>query len=290
MTASTPGSDGLSDYIADWQPENVRRDDDMAPDRAQQLADTLDITDTFNSGAALPPLWQWLYFLDWPTTAELGPDGHPSGGHFLPPIPHRRRMFAGGRMTQRAPLVLGKRATRTSSMCTTDVKRGRTGEMLIVTVRQEYSQGGEIRVVEEQDLVYRSESTPSASFTKALEPLTASTAEWSLSPSPDPVLLFRFSALTANAHRIHYDESYTRQTEGYPALVVHGPLLAIYMCELVRSRAGARPLQSFQFRLRKPVFLGDPFGVQGSPSSDTVELVVVSGSGSVHACATATFA
>jgi 3-methylfumaryl-CoA hydratase len=290
MTASTPGSDGLSDYIADWRPENVRRDDDMAPDRAQQLADTLDITDSFNSGAALPPLWQWVYFLDWPTTAELGPDGHPSDGHFLPPIPDRRRMFAGGRMTQRGPLVLGKRATRTSSMCTTAVKRGRTGEMLIVTVRHEYSQGGEIRVVEEQDLVYRSESTPSASFTKAHEPLTASTAEWSLSPSPDPVLLFRFSALTANAHRIHYDESYARQTEGYPALVVHGPLLAIYMGELVRSRAGARPLQAFQFRLRKPVFLGDPFGVQGSPSTDTVELAVISGSGTVHAGATATLA
>jgi 3-methylfumaryl-CoA hydratase len=102
--------------------------------------------------------------------------------------------------------------------------------------------------------------------------------------------LFRFSALTANAHRIHYDETYTTQTEGYPGLVVHGPLLAIYMAELVRSRAGTRPLHTFQFRFSKPVFLGDAFGVQGIPGSDAVEIAVVSGNNNVHASATATLA
>jgi 3-methylfumaryl-CoA hydratase len=287
MTASTPATDGLSDYIAGWRPDTVRRDDDMAPDRAQQLADTLDLADAFNATDPLPPLWQWVYFLDWPATAELGPDGHPSHGHFLPPIPHRRRMFAGGRLTQLGPLVLGTPATRTSSIVTTAVKHGRTGEMLVVTVRHEYSQSNEIRLMEEQDLVYRSESRPSTSFTRVSEPLEMSTADWTASPSLDPVLLFRFSALTANAHRIHYDETYTTQTEGYPGLVVHGPLLAIYMAELVRSRAGQRPLRSFDFRLRKPVFLGDPIGVQGIPSSDTVELAVMSGKANVHASATA---
>jgi 3-methylfumaryl-CoA hydratase len=262
----------------------------MAPDRAQRLADTLDLTDRFNAGDPLPTLWQWVYFLDWPGTAALGPDGHPRHGHFLPPIPHRRRMFAGGRLTQLGPLVLGTPATRTSSVVTTAVKHGGSGAMLVVTVRHEYAQGAEIRVVEEQDLVYRSESAPSTSFTRASESLAASTADWNLSPAVDPVLLFRFSALTANAHRIHYDEAYTTQTEGYPALVVHGPLLAIYMAELVRARTGQRLLHSFQFRLRKPVFLGDPFGVQGIPSTDMVELAVVSGHDTVHASATATLA
>ena len=288
MIASRPGTDGLSHYIAGWRPGTVVRDDDMAPYRAQQLADTLDLADAFNATDPLPPLWQWVYFLDWQVTAELGPDGHPRHGHFLPPIPHRRRMFAGGRLTQLGPLVLGTPATRTSSIVTAAVKHGRTGEMLVVTVRHAYSQGDEIRVVEEQDLVYRSESRPSTSFTRVSEPLAPNSADWTLSPSLDPVLLFRFSALTANAHRIHYDETYATQTEGYPGLVVHGPLLAIYMAELVRARAAERTLRSFDFRLRRPVFLGDPIAVQGIPSSDTVELAVISGTANVHASATAT--
>ena len=290
MTTSIPETNGLSDYIAGWRPDTVRRDDDMSPDRAQQLTDTLDLAHTFRGGDPLPPLWQWTYFLDWPRTAELGADGHPRHGLFLPPIPHRRRMFAGGRLTQRGPLVLGIPARRTSSIVTTAVKHGRTGEMLVVTVRHEYSQRDETLLVEEQDLVYRSESAPSTSFAKVSDPPAASTAAWTLSPSPDPVLLFRFSALTANAHRIHYDETYTTQTEGYPALVVHGPLLAMYMAELVRARTAQRPLRSFEFRLRRPVFLGDPFSVQGIPKSDTVDLAVISGTYNVHASATATFA
>jgi 3-methylfumaryl-CoA hydratase len=192
-------------------------------------------------------------------------------------------------MTISSPLVLGEPAVRRSEIAGTTVKHGRTGELLFVTVRSTYRQGENLRLVEEQDLVYRSDDGTATAFTRATEPLAAQSTPWSAEPTTNPALLFRFSALTANAHRIHYDEAYTTGTEGFPALVVHGPLLAIYMAELLRAQDPQHRVARFDFRLRRPVFLGDRVRVQGEPADDAVILSVVSGSGVTHATATATY-
>ena len=289
MTAST-SADGLARYVQGWNPEPVLTVDAVDPATAQQLAATLDLPEVFESGSALPPLWQWVYFTDWPPTADLGADGHPLAGHFLPPIPNRRRMFAGGRLTVTSPLTLGAPAERHAGITAIKVKSGRSGELMFVTVRYDYRQNGETALVEEQDIVYRSDSGASTAFTRGTEPLPDTDVAWSARPTTTPPLLFRFSALTANAHRIHYDEAYTTGTEGYPGLVVHGPLLAVYMAELVRARAADRPVREFEFRLEKPVFVDEAIEVQGTPDRDTVQLAVVSGGGTVHASASARLA
>jgi 3-methylfumaryl-CoA hydratase len=286
MTDTTPPV-GLREFIAGWTPAPATASDVLSAQRVQQLAATLDIDELFVDGSPLPPLWHWAFFLDWPRTEVLGPDGHPRDGDFLPPIPNRRRMFAGGRLTVEAPLLVGRHVTRQSEIAGAAVKHGRTGEMFFMTVRHSYIQGDSLRMVEEQDLVYRSDAGASTTFGRAAEDLAASTAPWSTCPVTNPQLLFRFSALTGNAHRIHYDEAYTTGTEGYPGLVVHGPLLALYMAELVRSATAGDTIRDFSFRLQRPVFVGDPIRVEGTPSGSSIRLAVVSGAATVHATATA---
>ncbi|KUI23705.1 MaoC family dehydratase N-terminal domain-containing protein [Mycobacterium sp. GA-2829] len=277
--------------VDDWRPQPLSSTEVLGTRRAAELAATLDLDMTFQAGDELPVMWHWVYFTEWPATAELGTDGHPRNGHFLPPIPDRRRMFAGGRLTVHAPLVLGREATRRAEVLSTAVKHGKTGELLFVTVRHEFSQDGRLAMTEEHDLVYRSDSGSSTPFTTVSEPLADRSTPWAHEPATHPALLFRFSALTANAHRIHYDAEYTSRVEGFPALVVHGPLLALYMSELARTNS-PRPLRDFSFRLARPVFVGDAIRAQGTPAADgaTAELAVVSGAGTVHASARAEFA
>lgn len=202
-------------------------------------------------------------------------------------------MFAGSRIEQHHPLRLGVPATQHTSLGRIQPKRGRTGEMLFVTERSEYRQNGVTALVEEQNLVYRSDTGSTTTFTRATEPLTESIAPWTAEPHPDTALLFRFSALTANTHRIHYDHPYTTGTEGYPGLVVHGPLLAIYMAELARQRPGAKELSGFEFRLQQPAILGDAFRVEGTQSEASttrVDLAIVSGGGRINATAQGSYA
>ena len=281
---------GLEDYIADWTPAPTTAHDTLTAQRVQEVAAMLDLDEQFADGDPLPLLWQWAFFLDWPRTDELGPDGHPRNGHFLPPIPNRRRMFAGGRATVTAPLQVGRQVVRHSEIAATTVKHGRTGELLFVTVRHTYRQDDALHLVEEQDLVYRSDDGASTPFTRPTESLATPTTPWSATPVTNPALLFRFSALTGNAHRIHYDEAYTTAVEGYPGLVVHGPLLAVYMAELVRAKATNQTVRDFSFRLQRPVFLGDAIRVQGTPTASSVELAVTSGLSTVHASSTAVLA
>jgi 3-methylfumaryl-CoA hydratase len=160
-------------------------------------------------------------------------------------------MFAGGRLKIHAPLQIGGLVNRESRISATAIKQGRSGEMLFVTVRHTYGQDGAVRIIEEQDLVYRSDSGGTTPFTRVDEPLRPPFVPWWTTPVTDPTLLFRFSALTGNAHRIHYDEPYSTGTEGYPGLVVHGPLLAVYMAGLVRANAVAT-IREFTFRLHRP--------------------------------------
>jgi 3-methylfumaryl-CoA hydratase len=288
MSQSTPAM-SLDDQVAHWNPGTAESADVLYPERAAELAATLNLSRAPGLGDALPLLWHWVYFVDWPSTDDLGVDGHPTHGQFLPPIPNRRRMFAGGRITVSAPLKIGDVALRHSRVTGTEVKHGRSGEMLFVTVCHEYRQGGRMMMVEDQDLVYRSGDSASSPVGPADGPPGSTSAPWQQTPVTGTALLFRFSALTGNAHRIHYDQPYTTGIEGFPGLVVHGPLLALYMAELTRANTD-RPITQFAFRLRRPVFVGDAIRIEGWPATDAAGLAVLSGASTVHASSTATFA
>lgn len=219
----------------------------------------LDLPADARDGEVLPPLWHWFGFLDQPRQDELGEDGHPAHGHFMPDLPDRRRMIAGGRTEFRQPMRVGETLERRSSLLRSDPKRGRSGEMLLVTVRHEYLRGfngGEIVAVEEQDIVYRSQPPGQ---TRQTPPYTGDNTAPPPSPpavkfTADEAVLFRFSALTYNSHRIHYDLRYATEVEGYPGLVVHGPLLALLALELPRRWHPDSMVTGFDYRLHRPVF------------------------------------
>jgi 3-methylfumaryl-CoA hydratase len=226
------------------------------------------------AGQGLPLLWHWLYLLDRAPQAALGPDGHRAhGGIPAPPGPGRRRMFAGGRVTQRAPLRAGTAATRRTWEASSTEKHGRSGTLLFITVRSEISQDGQVLIAEEQDIVYRgSAASPAPASPAPASPAPASSHReapadphvWPV--AVDPVLLFRFSALTYNSHRIHYDRDYARDVEGYPGLVVHGPLQALLMAELARRVASLSASCDYSYRLVAPLFEGQGLIVSAAVS------------------------
>ncbi|MGQ0576549.1 MAG: FAS1-like dehydratase domain-containing protein [Pseudonocardia sp.] len=275
----------LAEHVRGWAPAPVETTDAVRAWAVEAFAAALDVPSPISgTGDVVPPLWHWFAFLDHPARAELGADGHPADGHFLPPVPDRRRMFAGGRLELRAPLRVGEPVLRRSTLTAVTAKRGRSGEMLFTTVRHEFLAGGVVRVVEEQDVVYRSQPAGTAR-PAAPEPQLAPAAPpepegpWRITLDPDAALLFRMSALTYNTHRIHYDQAYATGTEGYPGLVVHGPLLALLLLELPRRFAPQQPVGRFGYRLERPAFAGVPVlarrepggglvaGVAGAPAS-----------------------
>jgi 3-methylfumaryl-CoA hydratase len=230
--------------------QRVVRTELITPEPSEALANLLG---TDNPRDQLPALWHWIHLLDRRPHVDLGPDGHPTFGIPAPPGPGRKRMFAGGRVSTRAPLVFGEPATRTTWVADTVEKLGRTGPLTFVRVRNEYSQGGRVCIVDENDIVYR---TPGSSLA-----IRAGTLQDKPAPSPrepaltliaDEAMLFRFSALTYNAHRIHYDHNWVR-AEGYGDLVVHGPLLALMMGELIRRRGDGLVGKQFDYRLVSPM-------------------------------------
>ena len=283
----------LASHVESWSPGPVTDEDILAPGPAAAVSALLDLPGTVAGvGDPLPPLWQWFYFLHWPAQHELGPDGHLRDARFLPPIPDRQRMFAGGRCEITEPLRLGEPAERVSTLSAVTPKHGRTGELLFVTERQEFRQYGRTCLVEEQDIVYRSGRT-AGRHPATLDHRAIPTADgpWQLRTQPDPTLLFRFSALTANAHRIHYDTPYCRDVEGYPGLVVHGPLLALLMLELVRRDAPGRRVRSLSYRLHRPAFVGERLLADGTPSDGAAaRLRIATHRESRHASAEVTFA
>jgi 3-methylfumaryl-CoA hydratase len=209
----------------------------------------------------LPPLWHWIYLLDRRPHADLGPDGHPTFGIPAPPGPGRRRMFAGGRVSTHAPLRLGEPATRTTSVAHTREKQGRSGPLTFVTVRNEYVQDGHLAIADENDIVYRRPGPGLAVAAGTLQDKPAvAPREPALTLTADEALLFRFSALTYNAHRIHYDHNWVRQ-EGYGDLVVHGPLQALMMGELARRCGDGLVGRQFAYRLVAPMIGPQTFTV-----------------------------
>ncbi|MEU0743750.1 hypothetical protein [Streptomyces sp. NPDC006134] len=288
----TSSSAPLESYVESWRPAPTTQKDPMAPGPAAALSALLDQPEpTAATGGPLPPLWHWLYFLSWPAQSELGPDGHVRDGTFLPPVPDRRRMVAGGRCRITAPLRVGVPAERVSSLASVVPRAGRSGALLFVTTRHEIRQSGRTCLVEEQDIVYRSGTGTGPRGTPAADsvPLPDAEGSWARRTLPDERLLFRFSALTANAHRIHYDAPYCRDVEGYPGLVVHGPLLTLLMLELVRAQETGRRVHSLAYRLRQPVFAGEEVWAIGAPGDEGARLRIATRSQAHHATAEVAF-
>ena len=261
------GESAFDDWIGrEETSENVIA---LAPVRA--AAATLDDDPAaFSDGGALPPLWHWFFFLNPVPQARLGADGHPERGGFMPPIALPRRMFAGATLRFHQPLIIGRPAQRTARIASVSEKSGRSGTLAFVGVDYRIEQAGRLCIEEHQDIVYRE---PGAAV---LAPVPVALPEpparaWTREVVPDPRLLFRFSALTFNAHRIHYDRPYATGVEGYPGLVVHGPLTAVLLMELVR-RNTKRRVAGYTFRGQSPLFDLAPFRLVGVPGNDSVSL------------------
>ncbi|MGL6110616.1 MAG: FAS1-like dehydratase domain-containing protein [Rubrivivax sp.] len=221
-----------------------------------------------DAGMPLPPLWHWLYFLPMHRQSQIGSDGHPRRGGFLPPVPLPRRMWAGSQFEFRTPVRLGDALQRCSTIVDVSGKSGRSGELVFVKVRHELRCNGaaEPALVEFHDIVYRDAQRPDD---VAPAPQGAPDgAVWQRELRPDEVLLFRYSALTFNGHRIHYDRPYATQVEGYPGLVVHGPLIATMLMDLLRRHAPEADVAGFRFKALRPTFDGRPMRVNGAPQAD----------------------
>lgn len=240
-----------------WLGRQAVSSDTFTQNMLSRIAATLN-TPTPPDGTALPLLWHWCFFQQTVGTDELAVDGHPVPGDFLPPAHGRQRMWAGGRLEFIRPFIAGKTAGRCSTIKAVEEKHGRNGSLLFVTVLHEYSQDGELVVQEEQDIVYREPSPP-----KLSSQLAPAAADWREEVDASEQLLFRYSAITFNTHRIHYDWPYATEQEGYPGLVVHGPLMATL---LVKSFVEANPMASvlaFSFRGVRPLIAGEVMEVGG---------------------------
>ena len=230
------------------EPETSTRTELITLGPAEGLAGVLDI-DAPSADDELPALWHWVYLLERPRQSDLGPDGHPRHGIPAPPGPGRLRMFAGGRVSMHTPLRFGEPATRTTRVIRTIEKEGKSGPLTFVTVRSDIEQDGRLAIADERDIVYRAPGSRLPVMANADE---TPPPDDSLALDVNSVMLFRFSALTYNAHRIHYDSAYTTQQEGYSGLVVHGPLQALMMGELIRRSGLALVGQEFAYRLIAP--------------------------------------
>jgi len=220
------------------------------------------------AGTPLPALWHWLYFLPLHRQSEIGPDGHAKRGGFLPPVPLPRRMWAGSQFEFHKPLLVGDTLTRRSTIADVTEKSGRTGRLVFVKVRHEIRRQDEsdIGLTEFHDIVYRDAATKDD---VAPPPKAASaTSTWERKWIPDDVLLFRYSALTFNGHRIHYDRRYVTEVEGYPGLIVHGPMVATLLLDLLRHQLPDAQVARYEFRAVRPIFDINPFYVCGEPQPD----------------------
>ena len=220
------------------------------------------------SGARLPCLWHWLYFLPLARQSDIGEDGHPKRGGFMPPVPLPRRMWAGSDFEFHAPLHVGDALSRTSTIVDVQEKSGRSGSLIFVKVRHEIRCNGAptVALTEHHNIVYRAAPGPDD---VAPPPVAAPvTPAWARRIVPDDVLLFRYSALTFNGHRIHYDRKYATEVEGYPGLVVHGPLIATLLMDLLRRELPHAQVRRFEFKAVRPTFDTHPFSVHGQPAPD----------------------
>jgi 3-methylfumaryl-CoA hydratase len=252
---------------ARWVGRSETRRDTITAGPLNRLAATLDEGISFTAGDVVPPLWHWLFFLPQTPQSELGPDGHARRGGFIPALDgYPRRMWAGSRLSFLEDIRVGDELVRQSTIAAVKEKTGTSGRMVFVTVRHEYSRPGAApSLIDEHDIVYR--SLAAQAVTPA--PRQVEAGAWQRRLIPDPVMLFRYSALTFNGHRIHYDRDYVTNQEGYPGLIVHGPLIATLLVDLIRRNAPAARVDAFSFRAVSPLFDGAEMSVNASlPAKD----------------------
>jgi len=258
--------------MQDWIGRTRTDVDPLEPARSAALTTALG-RPSREGGGAMPLLHHWLYFWDVKPPAEIGPDGHPARGGFMPPVALPRRMWAGSRLAFHAPIPFGRPLTRVSTILKIEEKQGKAGALVFVTVGHAYHTSEGLALSEEQDIVYRGEAPASAAPAPAAPEPDIAPASWRRDHPADEVLLFRYSALSVNGHRIHYDLPYATGVEGYPGLVVHGPLQATLMLDLATD-FGGREVRSFSFRGLAPAFCGKPLTVCGEPDGEGAEVWV----------------
>ena len=268
-----------------WLGRTEDASDHVVLERVRALQATLERPDqSLGEGDLLPPLWHWLFFWGIAPRSGLGRDGHPALGGFLPPRGPARRMWAGSQVRFHLPLRIGEPIERRSTIADIRLKTGRSGHLAFVTVRHEISGREGLAITDQHDIVYREDTGAPAA-----EPAPDKPA-FSEEHLPDPVLLFRYSALTFNGHRIHYDRQYATEVEGYRGLVVHGPLLATLMVDLAARAWPDRPIATFEFRGRRPVIAGEPFTVNGSRrDAATLDLWIADAAGALAMTGAASF-
>lgn len=258
------------DY-SEWIGRKLQRSDLISPFPAIALSALLGRETQPGRDDPLPPGWHWLYFLETPGPDSTGPDGHPQRGGFLPPVALERRMWAAGRFEIVDPLTIGLDALKTSRIVSVTPKAGTSGDMVFVVLEHLIEQEGRLRIREEQTIVYRAMPPKPELSASGSHASTVDEADWRAQGAVDPVSLFRFSALTYNGHRIHYDRPYAESVEHYPGLVVQGPYVAVLLLELAARHAG-NPVQAFDFRATGPSFAEEPLVLCGRDRGDQAEL------------------
>jgi len=275
--------------LKEWIGQKESDVDYITVPAVHRLAATLDRGDPMpRMGDPLPVGWHQILFPRVVRHSQIGADGHPQRGDFLPPVPLPRRMFAGKRTTFHADLQVGDEVRRQSVIQDVNIKQGRTGQMVFVTIKTDIASPRGLAITEEQDVVYR--AAPAAG-TPAQPPQPApGRAVWSRSVTPDPVMLFRYSALTFNGHRIHYDSPYVTQVEGYPGLVMNGGLTTLLVFELARTHAST-PIRYISSRNVRALFANQPITLGGEPSADnrTAKLWALNPDGALALTAEAEF-
>jgi len=289
------------DDLSAWVGRSQRSTETVDARLVRWLAATLDRADLLDArdGATLPPAWHWAFFNAVEPISALGRDGHPRKGGFLPPTAQPRRMWAGSRLPWHGDLRVGQAVERASTILKCEAKRGRTGDMVLVTVGHQFRAGDALLLDEQHDIVYRDEASDLER--RALAELAVQAraggvhyerqGEIVREVTVGPVQMFRYSAVTFNGHRIHYDRDYARETEGYPGLVVHGPLIATMLLEFLQAQvAPGRRVERFEFRAIKPTFDIAPFALHAAgPAADgSVSLWSTNNVGAVGMQATAT--
>ena len=249
-------------YLGQWIGNQESIEQTISAEPLHRMAATLDQAPKhIVDGAVVPALWHWAYFLKPTRASELGRDGHAALGEFMPPVPLPRRMWAGGELKFNEPLRVGELARRESTVRDIKVKQGRTGTLCFIEVEHCFLVGGELRFSEIHNIVYRDIKRPEEST--VLPPEAPDDAQWTREVVPDSTLLFRYSAVTFNGHKIHYDIDYCRDEEGYPGLVFHGPLTATMLLELALAKNPKLSLEGYEFRAYSPLFDNAPFTLNG---------------------------
>jgi len=275
--------------LTQWIGRSMTLDDVASPAPMRLLAATLDRDlEAFAPGGVVPPLGHWMYFLPGERQSAIGPDGHARRGDFLPPVDLPRRMWAGSQFTFHRDLHVGAQIRRVSRIADVSQKAGSTGPLVFVKVAHEVSDAQGLCISEFHDIVYREASAPGQA--PAAAKAAPTDEQFARTIVPDPVLLFRYSALTFNGHRIHYDQPYVTQVEGYPGLIVHGPLIATLLLDNLRQAHPGARIAAYEFRAVSPLFDIAPFEVCGRLEGRVATLWARSPAGALAMQATATLA